>query len=72
MSDSTFCIHEPIDSEGEPVTLNSCPFCGKEAHSVINTGKTTLYFVSCYCGARGPVFASEDKAIAAWNARASV
>lgn len=62
-----------------------CPFCGSSAAAVIYDSALGPRFVKCYeCGARGPakivrasiskladICACEERAIAAWNERAT-
>jgi Lar family restriction alleviation protein len=61
------------------MTFKACPFCGEEeaetrvdpnyALSELSTMHPTGgHFVLClYCEARGPIHATEEKAIGAWN-----
>lgn len=58
--------------------LKPCPFCGYEAEISIGRfdGKPTSYVMCKKCAARGefffvsPKYASDDRAIKAWNRRA--
>lgn len=50
----------------------ACPFCGatRKVWRAIWTGTSKPHFMQCSnCGARGPVAASRDLAIAAWHRR---
>ena len=55
--------------------LKSCPFCGWKANAswrsltfIISLWSVGFY-VSCVCGAQGPVKISRKSAIEAWNIR---
>lgn len=58
----------------EEKTLRECPFCGGEAHVVVDRRNTPLYGVECaICpGAALPIRLNEHEAIEAWNRRAAV
>jgi len=47
--------------------LKPCPFC--KGSSVILREDRGLFFVACYCGARGPSHFTKRIAIEAWNTR---
>jgi len=55
--------------------FRSCPYCGSDEHGdegvrLRLTSTANGYFaVICFCGAAGPIRASADKAIEAWNTR---
>ncbi len=47
--------------------LKPCPFCGGEAGGA--DGDDVARAVGCYCGANGPIRATDAEAAAAWNTR---
>jgi hypothetical protein len=55
--------------------FRSCPYCGSDEHGdegmrLRLTSTSNGYFaVICFCGAAGPIRASAEKAIEAWNTR---
>lgn len=59
----------------KPANLLPCPFCGGKDMSVveINMGNDQRQtFMGCHtCGSSGPCTFSDEKAVAAWNARAA-
>lgn len=49
---------------------NTCPFCGHSVIQIINSNPPTMKGrqAECdNCGARGPVYGSNDEALTGWN-----
>ena len=53
-------------------TIKPCPFCGGRGELLGSRDtdvRIAAFWVSCQCGAEGPIKSSEQKALAAWNKR---
>jgi Lar family restriction alleviation protein len=50
-------------------TIKPCPFCGCEDYLSHITEQMHRHYVSCACGAIGPVCQERDEAAEAWNRR---